>query len=323
MEANLSEETPRVSIGFPVYNGVQFLEQAIKCILGQTYRDFELVICDNASTDETGRICEGYAAKDNRVRYIRNPENIGAAPNFNRTFTLSRGEYFTWVAHDDLYGATWLERCVDALDSNPDVVLAHTSVRLIDGEGRVLTFDTNLNGIPMGHGKKAMPLDENHLAESIRVQDRFGEVLREISWCSAVFGLFRSDVLRKTKLQRSYYGADKVFLAEMSLLGSFHQVDEVLFDKRVHDGMSFFQSVKEKREWIDPKGETGVPQLLMLRDYVLSVLSSPLGLDEKVACLCKITTLFRRGGLWRRIFVPGPDNYLGIDFHNVRSKNAD
>lgn len=310
----LSELMPKVSIGLPVFNGERYLEKAIEGLLGQTYRDFEIVICDNASTDETARICERYAAQDRRIRYIRNPENIGAAPNFNLTFMQSRGEYFTWVAHDDVYGSTWLERCVDVLDSHPDVVLAHTAVRLIDGDGIPLEFDSTLNGYPIGGGKMVMPLDEGHLAESARSHERFGGILRKTCWCFQVFGLIRSDLLRKTKLQRSYYGADKVFLAEMSLHGQFFEIDDVLFEKRVHDGMSFFQSVKEKRDWIDPKGETGIPQLLMLRDYLSSAISSPLPFGEKVRCLGKVTVLLRREGLWHRIFVPGPDNYLGIEF---------
>ena len=99
--------TPRVSLGFPVYNGERYLAAALDSLLGQTFRDLEVVICDNASTDRTAELCAAYAARDARVRYHRNPTNLGAAPNFNRTFELSRGEYFKWAAHDDVCAPTF------------------------------------------------------------------------------------------------------------------------------------------------------------------------------------------------------------------------
>ena len=86
----------RVSIGLPVYNGEKYLEQALISILSQTYTDFELIISDNASTDRTQAICREYAAKDPRIRYYCNEENLGAAPNHNRVFELASGEYFKW-----------------------------------------------------------------------------------------------------------------------------------------------------------------------------------------------------------------------------------
>ncbi len=85
---------PLVSIGIPVYNGGKYLEETLDSILNQTFTDFEVIVSDNASTDNTREIVEAYAAKDPRVRYYRNAENIGAAPNYNRTFELSRGKYF-------------------------------------------------------------------------------------------------------------------------------------------------------------------------------------------------------------------------------------
>ena len=85
---------PRVSIGMPIYNGETFLEETLVSLLEQTYTAFELIICDNASTDRTQEICQTYAAADTRIRYYRNEENLGAAPNYNRTFALAQGETF-------------------------------------------------------------------------------------------------------------------------------------------------------------------------------------------------------------------------------------
>jgi len=95
---------PRLSIGLPVYNGEKYLAEALDALLGQTYADFELIISDNASTDGTERICREYLARDPRIRYIRQPVNVGASPNHNIVFTESRGELFKWASYDDLYG---------------------------------------------------------------------------------------------------------------------------------------------------------------------------------------------------------------------------
>ena len=80
---------PVISVGMPVYNGEQYLESAIRAVLDQTCEDLELIISDNASTDRTAQICNDFAARDSRVRFSRNPDNIGAARNYNRVFELA------------------------------------------------------------------------------------------------------------------------------------------------------------------------------------------------------------------------------------------
>ena len=92
---------PRVSLAMPVYNGDNFIEEAITSILAPDFDDFELIITDNASADRTEEICRAFAAKDDRVRYHRHEKNLGAAPNYNSGYELARGEYIKWCAHDD------------------------------------------------------------------------------------------------------------------------------------------------------------------------------------------------------------------------------
>ena len=128
---------PRLSIGLPVYNGENYLAESIDALLGQSYEDFELIISDNASTDGTADICRRYEKQDSRIRYIRQPRNIGLSPNHNFVLQQSRGELFKWAAADDLYGRDLLKRCVDALDEHPDVVLAHSWEAAIDEAGNV------------------------------------------------------------------------------------------------------------------------------------------------------------------------------------------
>src|SRR6516164_10769129 len=128
---------PKLSVGLPVYNGENYLAEAIEALLGQSYEDFELIISDNASTDGTADICRRYEKQDSRIRYIRQPLNIGLAPNHNFVFRQARGELFKWASHDDLYARDLLKRCVDALDEFPHVVLAHSWTALIDDLGQL------------------------------------------------------------------------------------------------------------------------------------------------------------------------------------------
>ena len=131
---------PRLSIGLPVYNGEGLLPAGIDALLTQSYKDFELIISDNASTDRTAEICRGYEAQDSRVRYIRQSHNIGMVANHNVLVGFARGEFFTWASHDDLYADDYLQRCVDALDKKPEAVLAHSWWVLIDESCQPLRF---------------------------------------------------------------------------------------------------------------------------------------------------------------------------------------
>ena len=105
-------DAPHVSIGLPVYNGERYLSETIESILKQSYRNFELIISDNGSTDQTQRICKTYAAKDRRIRCVRHEINRGANWNFRYVFGLARGIYFRWSSADDLFSPDSLFCCV-------------------------------------------------------------------------------------------------------------------------------------------------------------------------------------------------------------------
>jgi len=130
--------TPLVSIGLPVYNGENFIREAIESILAQTFGDFELIIADNASPDNTEYICRSYAAADPRVHYYRNKENLGGAYNHNKVFSLAQGKYFKWAAHDDKIAPQYLQQCVDVLEKYPSVVLAYPATMVINAQGKCI-----------------------------------------------------------------------------------------------------------------------------------------------------------------------------------------
>lgn len=102
---------PSVSIGMPVYNGESFIREALDSLLTQTFTDFELIISDNASTDGTEAICREYAAKDARIRYVRQSGNISVGENFRFVLQKSRANYFMWMTDDDF----WPQNAIETL----------------------------------------------------------------------------------------------------------------------------------------------------------------------------------------------------------------
>ena len=218
--AGATGQAPKVSIGLPVHNGENYLAEALESILAQTYRDFELIICDNASTDGTEAICRRYQERDPRIRYHRQPRNLGACANYDMTFLLSRGTYFKWAAHDDVLAPTFLQRCVDVLDDDPGCDLVHPRTIVIDGDGREVVgyIDT-------------IALDSEDPVERLArwmLSDPHG-------LCNPVFGLVRQEAMARTALHGDYLSSDRVFLAAMALGGRCREVDEGLFYCRLHD----------------------------------------------------------------------------------------
>jgi glycosyltransferase involved in cell wall biosynthesis len=227
---------PRVSVGLPVYNGEPYLAAAVDSILGQTWTDLELIVCDNASTDGTERLCREVAARDPRLRYYRNPSNLGAAPNYRRTFELARGELFKWAAHDDLIRPRFVEACVAALDADPGAVLCMPGTVVIDDRGRErMVYDSGL-------------VDASD-ADPAR---RFAALILNRHWCTEIFGLVRAEALRRALPYRPYNASDRVLLAELALIGRFRRIDEPMFLNRDHPGRysrAVYPDVRKALAW--------------------------------------------------------------------------
>ena len=204
---------PLISIGLPVYNGANFLEETLRSIASQTFTDFELIIADNASTDATASICLEFARLDPRVRYVRHPENVGAAANFNLVLELARAPLFKWHAHDDQLEPDFLERSVAALTADPGAILCITGGRLLDSQrGSSTTGCRRCTG-----------------PNSDSPASRFGAVVRTF-YChwTELYGVMRREAAAKTGLHRPFRGSDIAIVAELALLGRFARLDQPL-----------------------------------------------------------------------------------------------
>jgi glycosyltransferase involved in cell wall biosynthesis len=265
---------PKLSIGLPVYNGETFLRGAIQSILEQSFADFELIIVDNASTDGTSEICREFAAKDNRIRYYRNEVNIGGAPNHNRVFELSTGKFFKWASHDDLYPKEMLRRCLEVLEAAPDSVsLVYSQFELIDESGESLGIESD-------------PIE----MRDPRAHVRLIRFLMKVGYCTATYGLIRSDILRKTRLMASFPFSDRVYLAELAMLGELWEIREPLLRLRNHAGRSTKanKTVDSIRKWYDPAAAKMAMVLpLQIRadvEIVRSALRLPMAWKDRMLC---------------------------------------
>ncbi len=202
----------------PVFNGGGHLDRAIEALLLQTYPDFELLISDNASTDETEDISRTFAARDGRIRYERQPVNIGPVANFNRVLERASGEYFMWAAHDDLWDPTYLERCINAFGTAADVVATAACASVVDSPtGRQIARDSGFSTIGLSPAARF-----RRYKRTIHNGQHYGAIL---------YGLFRRHRLLRAGPLTNTIAWDHVLIARLCFLGTICTVPETLFYK--------------------------------------------------------------------------------------------
>lgn len=277
----MSTRDPLVSIGFPVYNGERYVEGALDALLAQTFEDFEIVISDNASTDGTPEICRAYAARDPRVRYHRNETNLGHTINTNQVVHMARGRYYRQHHDDDLMEPTCLQACVEALEANPDAVLAHTHTKTIDETGAVIFGNE--------------PVD--YVLDDPRPHVRFEKYMRQIfphppphALLNICFALIRREPLASTTLEGAYPHADRMMYGGLSLYGTYAIVPKPLFLRRDHPNRSN-RKMEDERVLATWQATSNADRLLFMPrteaflDISRWIWRAPLSLSEKIRCM--------------------------------------
>jgi glycosyltransferase involved in cell wall biosynthesis len=268
-------QTPKLVIGMPVYNGENHISETIKSILGQSFKDFKLFISDNASTDSTESICRSFASQDSRIVYFRQPKNLGMAPNFNNVFQPGDSPYFKWAAHDDILKPTYLERCIQLLETDPSLAMVHSPTLRIDDSGRELGL------------YKDIGLDGD------RISDRFWKVLWTVN-IYEIYGVMRSQYVAKTKLAGSYFGSERNILAEVLVQGKIEYLDEALFARRDHDASLTAMHLESKAGQDFARRQevhaTGVKMsglqtsAIRFKEYFNSIQRFPMSFSDRVRC---------------------------------------
>jgi len=306
-----------------VYNGASLLAEALEALLNQTFEDFEVLVLDNVSTDATEAIARDFAARDPRVRYVRNDTNIGSTPNFNRAVELARGRFFRWHAHDDLVAPTYLEKTVPLLLEDDEVVFAFTKSHIIWEDGRRVPYDAEQHAYLLPSG---VPWRYQHDAEDALLSEDPCERFRALLWSKVsgtiVYGLFPTSILRRSCLLR-VDGNDGLLLCEVALMGRFRRVDEALFSRRIHPDATFGQP----RRLVARREAGGALRIVLppwrtALNYVRTVTDASISRRQKVRCLASIVAFTFRPDALKQFVVPGPQNYFGIHADWMRRRRS-
>ncbi len=253
---------PRVTVGMPVYNGAVHVGAALQCLLAQTFSDFSIVVSDNASTDATGDIVQGFADRDARIRYVRQSQNIGALANFKYVFHAAQSEYFMWAAADDTRSPEFLSRNVEYLDTHDDCVGSILRVRF---QGR--EFDP----VVMGDAS----LEQADFAE------RLAGFFCHWHANGRFYSLFRRAALaRWVDENRDFPGADWTLVTHLASIGKLHRIDEGWIELGRHGASNtsdiFAPYRKSFVNWL-------LPFLDLTRDTQRLMRSASLGQQARVA----------------------------------------
>jgi glycosyltransferase involved in cell wall biosynthesis len=199
--------TPLISIGLPTYNRAIDLKRAIESVLAQGYPNLELVISNNASTDETHSICEDFCRRDNRIRYLQQARNIGPAANFIAVLEAARGEFFMWLGDDDWIDPGYVVECARLLVSNPEYDLVCGRGKYFDGDRFVFA---------------ELPINLTEDSGSQRVLSYF----RQVGMNGLFYGLMRRRILLSLDTQNSV-GGDWLMMGQISFLGKVRTLENV------------------------------------------------------------------------------------------------
>lgn len=204
------KKSPKISIGFPVRNGGQYVAAALRSVLDQTEQDFEIIISDNCSDDGTSALLKSAAAADVRLRYFRQDQPLRAYDNFRFVLHEAHGEFFMWMAHDDTRDPDFVARLIAALEGCPEAVLAFGEVNLItpeDSVGHIISFPFQTTGMSLA----------GRLYKVSRLQ------------CFHIYGVWRTSALRQVPYAYCAWWPDLPMMLAAAVLGEFVYVPAVHF----------------------------------------------------------------------------------------------
>lgn len=274
-----------VSIGLLIYNAEKYLKFAIESLLKQDYENFEIVISDNCSTDKTEEICRYYATQDNRIRYHRNSENIGAARNYDLVFRLSRGKYFAWASFDDIWHENFISKCVYHLEKYPNAVMCAPAIEFMNQDGSIIT-------------EGDLSLYDNFSTLGMNYLQRFKALLLREGWYS-IFGLVRRKYLEDIKIDRLNYGADVIILSDLIRQGDFVKYPEKLFyyrnfqNKTELDRYKTLDSPSAERSFL-------YPNFSMYYEIMLVALKGQNSVFKKLYAYFYLQGVIWNSKLWKR-----------------------
>ena len=227
----------KITIGIPVYNGEEFLEEKITSILNQDFTNFELIISDNASTDSTKEICSKFATNDKRVRFFSHEKNLGPRWNFNFILKKAKGEYFMWTATDDKILPGFYEKNIEVLEKNPNIACSASQVKYF-GKNRNYWAVRSARGPFKGVKKKIVGRFQNlqNYSTSGTFESKFRYYLKLRGHHHIFYGIYRTEQIKNIYIAGKNLPIQHDFMSILNTLryGDFYVIDQVLMHR--YDG---------------------------------------------------------------------------------------
>lgn len=211
-----------VSICIPVYNGEETIRATLDSILAQTYKNIEVVVCEDGSTDNTAEIVRKYEIQDERVHLFINPHNLGLVDNWNECVSHSQGKYIHFVCADDIITPDCIEKKVKMIEKYDDMVLVFSATQIINDKDEPLRVRSFVSHDAVYNGLEIQK-------KSYRSRNVYGEPSNV---------LFRKEILDKTGLfsRDLHFTADWEMWLRMSGYGKVGYISEPLMLYRVFQG---------------------------------------------------------------------------------------
>lgn len=218
---DIKKTNPVLSIGVPVHNGGKFLQKALESILSQTFTDYEIIISNNASSDFTEKICKENQNKDNRIKYFHQKQYVDWVENYNFVLEKAKGKYFVWLSADDYWEPTFLEKNIEILDLNQNVVGSTSDVKLF---GKM-----NKNLKPLVFDNSGKQEKHQYVIPIKGTYDKKVKTFLEFGWVVNMYSVFRTKILQKSMIKgRPFVVADFTIILNVLKYGDLEVVDEFL-----------------------------------------------------------------------------------------------
>lgn len=228
---------PIVSIGLPVFNGEKSIHKTIEAILSQTLTNFELIISDNASTDNTSNICKEYEKKDRRVRYIRQEKNMGPWKNFNFVLNEAKTNYFVWSAADDFMSNNYLESNIEIISNTDNCIGSVGETKYFGTAIEALKFNPN-DSIKGKISKRIRKWIVSFFIDSFK--GNYNQKIRmALKWTGAglyIYGVFQTEILKKSMPKEKIFALESIFLLNLIKYGDIILNKNTFIEKFVGKG---------------------------------------------------------------------------------------
>jgi glycosyltransferase involved in cell wall biosynthesis len=268
---------PKLAVCVPVYNGEKSIGRLLDSLTKQTFKDIKILVSDNDSTDNTGRICRNMAARDSRIVYSRNPSNMGLVYNYCHLYFAHSSPYSAYAAHDLVWKPEFAEKCIQTLEANPDALVAYPACEFINdnGEPQEVYFD------------RVSFADPDPGA-------RFLNIINHLGWNTPYLGIFRhfetvSLYMRLSLMSSEEFANDNLYMAGVALKGKIMQVPFPLLQRKKgsHQDGSARISFSQRHNRVDvladrPEGlGIRLPVVNFIKTHCMAVACSDLPMERK------------------------------------------